>query len=233
MPSTVSSISAASVSSVVESESSADRISSPDSVSGAPSPRRSSTSCSVALLTSSAADWSPSCERFDVSENSRRDGLQLVGPGRDRAAEAARPGGRRILVARVAASTAGGDECERRDGGRERDPRPHRAGTYLLRAATSARTGTTAQDAASRTPRRGVTRSSVATTRSVAAEPEPGSAARTSAAARRACHRDVTSTTSSAAELRAPARRRSRYRGSCVRGDRRAARARASSTFAP
>src|SRR6476659_992152 len=56
-------------SSVDERESSELLTWSPDSVSGAPRSPRSETRVSVALRMSSAADLSPSVERFDVSEN--------------------------------------------------------------------------------------------------------------------------------------------------------------------
>src|SRR6476659_9583005 len=68
-PCAVSWIWAVSASSVVDNVSSALFTSWPESVSGAPRALSESTSCCVEVRASSAADASPSCERFDVSVN--------------------------------------------------------------------------------------------------------------------------------------------------------------------
>ena len=66
---TAVSMESTSVWTVVESSSTEDLISSPDSVSGVPSPSRSSTNVSVAAFASSAALWSPSSVSEDRSVN--------------------------------------------------------------------------------------------------------------------------------------------------------------------
>ena len=66
---TAVSMDSTSVSTVVESASTEDLISSPDSVSGVPSPSRSSLNVSVAAFASSAALWSPSSVSADRSVN--------------------------------------------------------------------------------------------------------------------------------------------------------------------
>ena len=199
-PCAVSWIWAVSVSSVVDNVSSALLTSSPESVSGAPRSLSESTSCCVDVLRVLGRRLEPVLREVRRVRELLRDALQVVLPCRDGAAEAARPGGRRIrlLVATAAASRGHSGERDDDQGGcprsaHRRQPSgsaPRRGRAPARRPTPRARGGRVGAWSARRS----------STTLSVA--PDPSRDARTRTPARLACQLDVTSTTSSASSRR-------------------------------